>query len=54
MALDLVAQPLHDMRDAGAIDSANCEEILARVSARIAAGTWLDAALMLRVTGEKP
>jgi SAM-dependent methyltransferase len=53
MALDLVAQPLHDLCEAGAIDSGRCEEILALVRARIAAGTWVDAALMLRVTGEK-
>lgn len=53
MALDLVAQPLADLREAGAIDSDHYEEILARVAARIAAGTWVDAALMLRVTGEK-
>ena len=53
MALDLVAQPLLDLREAGVIDAGRCEEVLARVRDRIAAGTWLDAALMLRVTGEK-
>jgi len=54
MALDLVAQPLREMREAGAIDADRFERTLALVQARIAAGTWLDAALMLRVTGEKP
>jgi SAM-dependent methyltransferase len=53
MALDLVAQPLRELQEAGAIDSDQLEKTLARVEARIAAGTWVDAALMLRVTGEK-
>ncbi len=53
MALDLVAQPLGEMREAGAIDDDRLESTLQLVGARIEAGTWLDAALMLRVTGEK-
>ena len=53
MALDLVAQPLRDMREAGVIDPDRLARTLELVEARIAAGTWLDVALMLRVTGEK-
>jgi ubiquinone/menaquinone biosynthesis C-methylase UbiE len=53
MALDLVAQPLRDMFEADVIDRNRLEETLALVQAKIAAGTWLDAVLMLRVTGEK-
>lgn len=53
MALSLVAQPLHDMRDNGALDPEQLERVLALVEARIAAGTWLDAVLRLRITGEK-
>jgi len=53
MAFDLVAQPLRELHETGAIDSDQLQNSLARVEARIAAGTWLDAALMLRVTGEK-
>ena len=53
MALDLVAQPLRDMLEAGAIDQGGLDRALALVTARIESGTWLDAALMMRVTGEK-
>jgi hypothetical protein len=53
MAFDLVAQPLREMQEAGAIDPDLLQKTLALVEARIAAGTWVDAALMLRVTGER-
>lgn len=54
MALSLVAQPLQDLRERGAIDPQQFAAALATVEARIAAGTWFDAVLRLRVTGEKP
>ena len=53
MALDLVAQPLGEMRDAGVIDTEQHARALALVRQRIADGTWLDAVLMLRISGEK-
>jgi len=53
MALDLVAQPLRDLHAAGAIGADGLARTLARVEARIADGTWLDAVLRMRVTGEK-
>ena len=53
MALDLVAQPLADLRETGAIDAERMARVLALVEARIAEGTWVDAALMMRVSGEK-
>lgn len=53
MALDLVAQPLREMLEAGAIDQGSLDRAVALVTARIESGTWLDAALMMRVMGEK-
>jgi len=53
MAFELVAQPLRELHEAGALDFDQLQKSLARVEARIGEGTWLDAALMLRVTGEK-
>jgi ubiquinone/menaquinone biosynthesis C-methylase UbiE len=53
MALDLVAQPLRDLAGTGALDPERLGRTLSLVESRIAAGTWVDLALMLRVTGEK-
>jgi ubiquinone/menaquinone biosynthesis C-methylase UbiE len=53
MALSLVAQPLQDMRENGMLDPDELARALALVESRIAAGTWLDAALRLRVSGVK-
>ena len=50
VAVSLVVQPL---RDAGVLDPDHLARTVALVESRIAAGTWLDAVLMLRVTGEK-
>jgi ubiquinone/menaquinone biosynthesis C-methylase UbiE len=53
MTRDLVAQPLRELCAAGVIDGDRLDRALALVETRIAAGTWVDAAFMLRVTGEK-
>jgi ubiquinone/menaquinone biosynthesis C-methylase UbiE len=53
MALELVAEPLRDMLAAGAIDQGRLDRAVALAKARIEAGTWLDAAIMMRATGEK-
>jgi SAM-dependent methyltransferase len=53
VALELVSQPLREMCDAGVIDHERLERTLALIEARTRTGTWLDATLMLRVTGEK-
>lgn len=53
MTRDLVAQPLRELCEAGVMDRDRLDRALALVEARIAAGTWVDAVFMLRVTGVK-